>query len=133
MRQSLQSISFIGEGMKPSYYRIPALMRVGKLESMYGELTSISNMDSDQDLNPRPYDCRAYTLTTTPSCLPNMFYYTHLPVMSCIGISFYFFTYLGLPNQFRYAPSFNICDGKAGLISITHFKVLSHFFIIGLH
>ena len=43
-------------------------MGVGKLGSMYGELTSISNMGSDQDSNLRPNDHQAQTPTTAPSC-----------------------------------------------------------------
>ena len=38
--------------------------------SMYGELTSISSMGSEQDSNLRPVDHKAQTLTTTPSCYP---------------------------------------------------------------
>ena len=45
-------------------------MGVGKLGSMYGELTSISNMGSDRDSNLRPNDHQARTLTTAPSCYP---------------------------------------------------------------
>ena len=45
-------------------------MGVGKLGSMYGELTSISNMGSDQDLNPGPCVHQARTLTTAPSYYP---------------------------------------------------------------
>ena len=36
-------------------------MGVGKLGSMYGELTSISNMGSDRDLNLRSNDYQART------------------------------------------------------------------------
>ena len=35
---------------------------------MCGELTSTSSMGNDGDLNPQPYDCKAHTLTTAPSC-----------------------------------------------------------------
>ena len=37
---------------------------------MYGELTSIGNMGSEQDLNLQPVDHKAQFLTTTPSCYP---------------------------------------------------------------
>ena len=47
-----------------------SLMGVGKLGSMYGELDSISNMESDWDSNLRPNDHQARTLTTAPSCYP---------------------------------------------------------------
>ena len=39
-------------------------MGVGKLGSMYGELTSISVIGCGQDLNPGPYVHQAQTLTT---------------------------------------------------------------------
>ena len=48
----------------------PALMGVGKLGSMYGELTSISHMGSDQDSNLGPCIHQARTLTTAPSYYP---------------------------------------------------------------
>ena len=45
-------------------------MGVGKLGSMYGELTSISYMGSGQDSNPGPCVHQARTLTTAPSYYP---------------------------------------------------------------
>ena len=57
--------------MKSSNYCTPAQLGVGKLGSMYGELTSISSMGSDQDSNPGPSDHQTRTPTTTPSCYPN--------------------------------------------------------------
>ena len=53
--------------MKSSILRILALMGVGKLGSMYGELTSISNMGRDRDSNLGPNDHQARTLTTALS------------------------------------------------------------------
>ena len=47
-------------------------MGVGKLGSMYGELTSISNMGSDQDSNPGPCVHQARTLNTAPSYYPKI-------------------------------------------------------------
>ena len=44
---------------------------MGKLGSMYGELTSINSMGSDQDSNLRPCGLKASTLTTAPSCYPH--------------------------------------------------------------
>ena len=49
------------------YLAHPALMGVGKLGSMYGELTSISNMGSGQDSNSELSVHQARTLTTAPS------------------------------------------------------------------
>ena len=41
----------------------------GTGQAMCGELTSTSSMGSDQDDSiPQPYDCKARTLATAPSC-----------------------------------------------------------------
>ena len=45
-------------------------MGVGKLGSMYGELTSISSMGSGQDSNAGLSVHQAGTLTTAPSYYP---------------------------------------------------------------
>ena len=45
-------------------------MGSGKLGSMYGELTSISNMGSGQDSKPGPCVHQAQTLTPAPSYYP---------------------------------------------------------------
>ena len=37
---------------------------LGRLRSMFWELTSLSSMSSDWDLNPQPFDGKAWTLTT---------------------------------------------------------------------
>ena len=58
-------------------------MGVGKLGSMYGELTSISNMESDRDSNLRPNNHQAQTLTTAPSCYlrSSVIYYAYIGVV----------------------------------------------------
>ena len=45
----------------------PYKLGQGKLGSMCGKSTSAGCMGSDRDLNPHHYDCKAQTLTTTPS------------------------------------------------------------------
>ena len=57
-------------------------MGVGKLESMYGELTSISNMGSGQDSNPGPCVHQARTLTTAPSYYPTNYSYCYSNIYS---------------------------------------------------
>ena len=54
--------------MSYNIYLAPLILIEGALGSMYGELTSISSMGSDQDSNRWPIDHTAQTLTTTPSC-----------------------------------------------------------------